>query len=106
MTKRILLVIGCLVLLTGVAAPQEVVIKDFPLGVAGSIGQDIFKPHHDDLKAIADTLNKYPLLRALITGGADGFRYRQANVAKNPALALGRAHALEPRERRSRQQRN
>ena len=51
MTKRILLVIGCLVLLTGVAVSQEVVIKDFPIGVAGSIGQDIFKPHHDDLKA-------------------------------------------------------
>ncbi|UCG62268.1 MAG: hypothetical protein JSV52_03015 [Candidatus Zixiibacteriota bacterium] len=94
MTKRILLVIGCLALLTGVAAPQEVVIKDFPIGVAGSIGQDIFKPHRDELKAIADTLSKYPLVRAVITGGADGFRYRQSNDAKNPALALGRAHAL------------
>jgi len=62
--------------------------------VAGSVDKEIFKPHYDNLKAVADTLNKYPLLRAVITGGADGERYRQNHDAKNPSLALGRAHAL------------
>lgn len=94
MTKYIIMVIGCLILLTGVALPQEVVIPDFPIGVGGSVNQDIFKPYHNDLKAIADTLKKYPLARAIITGGADGVQYRQSNDAKNPSLALGRAHAL------------
>jgi len=94
MTKSILLVIGILALLTTAASPQEVVITDFPVGVAGSVDQDIFKPHHANLMAVADTLNKYPLLRAVITGGADGERYRQNHDAKNPSLALGRAHAL------------
>lgn len=94
MTKYIIMIFGCLILLTSVALPQEVVITDFPVGVGGSVDQDIFKPYHNDLRAIADTLKKYPLSRAIITGSADGIKYRQSNDAKNPALALGRAHAL------------
>ncbi|UCD63992.1 MAG: hypothetical protein JSW34_00770 [Candidatus Zixiibacteriota bacterium] len=94
MSKFIITAFGLLVLLAGVASPQEVVITDFPLGVAGSIGQDVFKPHYAELEAIADTLKKYPLLRAVVTGGADGARYRENHDAKNPSLALGRAHAL------------
>lgn len=94
MTKFIVLVIAILALFIGVASSQEVVITDFPVGVAGSVNQDIFKSYYPDLKAIADTLNQYPLLRAVITGGADGERYRQNHDAKNPSLALGRAHAL------------
>ena len=94
MKKYIIMIIGCLMLFTGVALTQEVVISDFPIGVGGSVDQTIFKPYHSDLKAIADTLEKYPLSRAIITGGADGVQYRQSNDAKNPSLALGRAHAL------------
>ncbi len=94
MTKFIVLVIGILALLISAASSQEVVITDFPVGVAGSVDQEIFKPHHANLKAVADTLNDNPLLRAVITGGADGERYRLNHDAKNPSLALGRAHAL------------
>lgn len=78
----------------GAAWSQEVVIADFPLGIAGSIDPAIFKPYQSQLKAIADTLGKYPLMRAVITGGADGEEYRQYHDAKNPSLALGRAHIL------------
>lgn len=94
MARYIILVIGCLGLLSGIALSQEVVIKDFPLGVGGSVDMDLFKPYYPELQAIADTLHKYPLARAVITGGADGEQYRQNNDAKNPGLALGRAHVL------------
>ncbi len=94
MKKYLLVVVGCLILFTGAVSSQEVVIPDFPIGVAGSVSQDIFKPYYADLKAIADSLGKYPLAVAVVTGGADGERYRANNDAQNPALALGRAHAL------------
>ncbi len=94
MTKFVTLILSFLLLLACSTSAQEVFIYDFPLGVAGSVDPEIFKPHYDDLKAIADTLHKYPLVRAVIIGGADGERYRQNNDAKNPSLALGRAHAL------------
>jgi len=94
MRRFIVLVVGILTLSVSVASSQEVVISDFPVGVAGSVDQSIFEPHQADLRAVADTLNKYPLLRAVITGGADGERYQQNHDAKNPSLALGRAHAL------------
>jgi hypothetical protein len=58
------------------------------------VGQDFFKPYYADLQSVADTLHKYPMVTAIITGGADGERYRQNNDAQNPALALGRAHVL------------
>ncbi len=89
-----LLIIGCLVLLAGVALSQEVVITGFPRGVGGSVNPDIIKPYYTELKAISDTLQKYPSVRAVITGGADGEKYRVNNDAKNPSLALGRAHML------------
>ncbi len=94
MIKSIVLMIGCLILLASVASAQEVVITDFPLGVAGSVDQEIFKPYYSQFQAIADTLSRYPLAQAIVSGGADGQSYRQSNDAKNPALALGRAHAL------------
>ena len=94
MIKSFVLVIGCLVLVAGAAATEEVVITDFPLGIAGSVDLSIFEPHMAQFKAIADTLKKDPMLRAVITGGADGQRYRSSHDAKNPSLALGRAHAL------------
>ncbi|UCC43967.1 MAG: hypothetical protein JSU65_12770 [Candidatus Zixiibacteriota bacterium] len=94
MTKYTVLVIGCLALMAGPALSQEVVIDGFPVGVGGDVNQDIFREYHSDLKAVADTLHKYPLARAIVTGGADGERYRQNHDAKNPGLALGRAHVL------------
>ena len=94
MAKLALLFIGCCLLLAGTASSQEVVITDFPLGVGSSVSPDIVKPYYAELKAISDTLQKYPLTRAIITGGADGEKYRTDNDAKNPGLALGRAHML------------
>lgn len=73
---------------------QEVIIRDFPMGVAGSIDTALLASYYPDLKAISDTLHKYPLMRAIITGGADGAQYRHDNDAKNPGLAVGRAHVL------------
>jgi len=86
--------LACLALMTSLGSAQEVVITDFPLGVGGSIDPAIFKPHQSQLNAIADTLRKYPSALAVVTGGADGEKFRENNDAKNPGLALGRAHAL------------
>jgi hypothetical protein len=69
-------------------------IYRMPPPVGGSVDQDLFKPYYSELRAISDTLHKYPLVRAIITGSADGERYRKNNDAKNPGLALGRAHVL------------
>lgn len=90
----LILLFGCLILIGGPTRAQEVVITDFPLGVGGSVDPTIFRPHQAQLKAIADTLRKYPSALAVVTGGADGEKYRENNDAKNPGLALGRAHAL------------
>jgi hypothetical protein len=93
--KRVtLLILTLAIAFSGVALPQEVVIVDFPLGVAGSIDPAIFKPLFPQFQAISDTLAKYPLMRAIVMGGADGEEYYDAHDAKNPSLALGRAHAL------------
>jgi len=94
MTRLIGLVAGCLILLAGLVQPQEVIVAGFPVGVGGSVEQDFFRPYYTELRTLADTLHNYPLSRVIITGGADGERYRRNNDAKNPALALGRAHAL------------
>ncbi len=94
MNRIIALVGACALLLCGQAMPQEVVITGFPVGVAGSVGPDFFKPYLSQLRAVADTLSKYPSVQAIVTGGADGNRYTFQNDAKNPGLALGRAHVL------------
>ncbi|SYZ73180.1 exported hypothetical protein [Candidatus Zixiibacteriota bacterium] len=94
MIKSIFWVPFCLLLLTSSLMAQEVVISDFPTGVGGSVKTELFKPYLPQIKAIADTLHKYPLARAIVTGGADGTKYRQNNDALNPGLALGRAHVL------------
>jgi len=84
-----------LVFVLGMAASsQEVVIPDFPLGVAGSIESGFFEPYKAQLQAVADTLRTYPKSKAIIVGGADGEQYRQNNDALNPGLALGRALIL------------
>jgi hypothetical protein len=73
---------------------QEVLITDFPIGVGQDVGPEFFAPYQDELQTVADTLAKYPLARAVVVGGADGYRYMTDNDAKNPGLSLGRAHAL------------
>jgi hypothetical protein len=94
MKKFVVLLSSFVIATAGIAHAQEVVITDFPLGVGSSIDLGFFRPHEAGLKAIADSLGKYPHSVAVITGGADGVRFRQNNDAKNPGLALGRAHAL------------
>jgi len=76
------------------AGAQEVVIPGFPEAVGGSIGEEFFQPYYADLQALADTLAQYPLMLAVVTGGADGLEYREHHDAKNPGLAIGRAHVL------------
>jgi len=73
---------------------QEVVITDFPIGVGGSVSDEFFTPYFPQLQLIADKLIEFPSTRAIVTGSADGVRYRSGNDAKNTGLALGRAHAL------------
>lgn len=80
--------------LTRVAAAQEVVINGFPLGVGSSVDPAFWEPHYAELARFADVLNANPEARAVIVGRADGTRYRISSDAKNPGLALGRAHAL------------
>jgi hypothetical protein len=80
--------------LTCVAAAQEVVINGFPLGVGLSVDPAFWEPHYAELARFADVLGTNPEARAVIVGRADGTRYRAGNDAKNPGLALGRAHAL------------
>ncbi|MDF1544268.1 MAG: hypothetical protein P1R58_04100 [bacterium] len=92
--KKTVLVVSCFILLTSLAFGQKVTITGFPLGVGGSIGDSIFDAQRVELKAMADTLHKYPLSHVLITGSADAERYRASNDAMNPALALSRTHAL------------
>ena len=94
MIKFMIRLLLCLILLTTLAISQELVISNFPIGVGGSVNPELFKRHYTDLKAISDTLHHYPLVRAIVTGGADGEQYRDGHDAKNPGLALGRAHIL------------
>lgn len=90
----LLLLLGSLMLVGASANAQEVVVTDFPLGIGGSVNPSLFRQYQTGLQAVADTLHKYPTARAVIVGAADGERYRANNDAKNPGLALGRAHAL------------
>jgi len=93
--NKLLILIGVgICLLCGQALAQEVIITGFPVGVAGSVEADFFQPYMPQLRAVADTLKKYPLVQAIVTGGADGYRYARQSDAKNPGLALGRAHLL------------
>lgn len=89
-----LIVVCCIVLLASSLTAQEVVIPDFPLGVSNSASHAFFEPYMADLKALVDTLNKYPEAQAVVTGGADGNKYHTNHDAMNPGLSLGRAHML------------
>jgi len=94
MIRSIIIIAGIVVSLLVVAQPQEVVITGFPLGVGGSVDPDFFKPYYPQLHVLTDTLDKYPLAIAVVTGGADGSRFYQNNDSQNPGLAIGRANTL------------
>ncbi len=94
MSKHLLMIAACLLLATGAAWSQEVVITGFPVGVGGSIDDGFFEPFYPDLQAMVDTLQKYPRSLLIVTGSADGNQYRANNDALNPSLALGRAHIV------------
>lgn len=94
MVRLVILVIGCLAILTGAVWSQEVIVTGFPVGVGSDVGEEFFKSYYPALKTIADAMEKNRLARAIVIGGADGMRYRHGNNFKNPSLALGRAHAL------------
>lgn len=94
MKRLILVIFGCTALLSAAVSAQEVVITDFPPGIGGHVGEDFFEPYFPQLQDIADTLAKYPLAMAVITGSADGLFYPENHDALNPGLALGRAHVL------------
>ncbi len=94
MKQILILITGCLVLLTAGASAQEVIITGFPEGKAGSLGTEFFAPYQGDLQAVADTLDTYPLAVAVVLGGADGEKFGTDHDAKNPGIALGRAHML------------
>ena len=79
------------VALLAVGQSQEVIVTGFPPGISSDIDPGIFNPYHRQLSALADTLHKYPLSMAIVTGGADGIRFSLNHDAKNPGLALGRA---------------
>jgi hypothetical protein len=94
MMKLTILIVASLLLVAVIADAQEVVISGFPVGVGGSVDPGFFKPYYPELRQIANTLHENQLARAVLTGSADGEQYRTANDAKNPALALGRAHIV------------
>lgn len=93
LAKQLALVV-LLVMPIGVLRAQDVVISDFPLGVGGSVDPKIFEPYQAKLQSIADALRDNPSALAIITGGADGEKFHDSHDAKNPGLALGRAHVL------------
>lgn len=85
---------GLLLLWSTPAQSEELRITGFPVGVGGSADESIYEPYYPELQRIADSLAASSLARAIITGSADGIRYRQNDDAVNTGLALGRAHAL------------
>lgn len=94
MKRSIRIAVILAVALYVVGQSQEVIVTGFPPGISSDIDPDIFKPYHRQFSALADTLHKYPLSMAIVTGGADGIRFSQDHDAKNPGLALGRALTL------------
>ena len=94
MGKSIIVIVCLLIISCSFAVSQEVVITDFPLGVGGSVDSGFFESYYSQLEILADTLEKYPLAIAVVTGGADGVRFKENHDSQNPGLAVGRAHIL------------
>jgi hypothetical protein len=94
MMKKILLLTSCVLLIATAVTSQELVISGFPVGVGGSVDQELFEPYYSQIQKIADTLKMYPDAYVVITGSADGINYTLHNDSRNPSLALGRAHVV------------
>lgn len=92
--KSLLLIFGLVALSVSSVNAQEVVVTGFPLGVGASVDPELFVPYRAQLQELADSLSLYPRARAVLVGRADGIRFRLGNDGKNPAVSLGRAHAL------------
>ena len=92
--KRSVIIAIILVTFFAVGRSQEVVITGFPLGVGSDVDPGFFESYYPQLQSLADTLRKYPLSFAIVTGGADGARFDRNHDAQNPGLAVGRAQAL------------
>ncbi|PWB75545.1 hypothetical protein C3F09_01915 [candidate division GN15 bacterium] len=94
MKRAVIPALAILIMLTSMASAQEVTIGNFPVGVGTRVSPSLFKPYDKQLRAIADTMKSDFHAIAVITGSADGITYKASHDAKNPGLALGRAHAL------------
>ncbi len=94
LAKLLVVTALALIVFSVAAVAQDVVISDFPLGVGGSVDPKIFEPYQAKLQTVADALRDNTSALAIITGGADGEKYQESHDAKNPGLALGRAHIL------------
>lgn len=87
--------VGLLITFSAIGRSQEVVITGFPMGVGSDVDSGFFEPYFSQLQSLADTLQKYPLSIAVVTGGSDGARFSKNHDAQNPGLAVGRAQALK-----------
>ena len=94
MKRAVILASIIVMIMAANALSQEVVVTNFPVGVGGGVNKSFFKPYDNQLRAIADTMKNDFHAIAVITGSADGITYHSDHDAKNPGLALGRAHAL------------
>lgn len=94
MIKKVLILIGLIGLVSVPVSSQELILPGFPVGIGIDVDLSFFSQYDVQLRAVADSLGKYPKSLAIVTGGADGNRYPRYNDALNPSLALGRAQAL------------
>ena len=94
MNKKLLILIGLIGIVSVPVSSQDLLLPGFPVGVGIDVDQSFFSQYDIQLRAVADSLGKYPKSLAIVTGGADGNRYPRYNDALNPSLALGRAQAL------------
>jgi hypothetical protein len=86
--------IGLVVTFSAMSRSQEVIITGFPLGLGSDVDSGFFESYFPQLQSLADTLQKYPMSLAIVTGGSDGARFSKNHDAQNPGLAVGRAQAL------------
>ncbi|UCC79699.1 MAG: hypothetical protein JSW64_15780 [Candidatus Zixiibacteriota bacterium] len=94
MKRSVIIAIVLAVALFAMSRSQEVVITGFPLGIGSDVDPGFFESYYPQLQSLADTLQKYPLSLAIVTGGVDGIRFDRNHDAQNPGLAVGRAQAL------------
>lgn len=112
----IVAILACLPMLAHAQAREtqvsakKLTISGFPPDTAQAKAFEIFSQHNAEITAFAKELKENPNIKAVITGFADALPYRQSHDAKNTAIALARAEALQaylleyhgiPRERSS-----